>query len=421
MKNKNGFTLIELLAVIIILGVLMIIAIPAVTKYISDSRKTAYIDTAKEIASGARNLVNSGKYEFYDMDIVYYLPSSCIQTENALKSPYGNFKKAYVGVTFNGDSFDYYWTSVDDSKIGVSKLVCVNKLTEDDIISNIKIDDIKTNYAIDGRAKSRIYNSDCKTYEEVNNETTAIKYLESIFEEKSDMLRVDDFGNIRFYGKDPSNYVKFEDSDDVWRLIGVVDGKIKAVRVIKYGNYSVEYRNNSYYVSSDIDNWENSQMKDDLNTTFYNSLSKMTQEAISEHTWHFETSRSTRLGLSQMYEAERAASKQWTGKVASIYVSDFYYAVPTLPTRINETYYMGSNVWLTASVQAHNWNFSRTGGAVEPCMLPLNGGWIGTGAPKQDYYYVMPTVYFNSSLIIKSGSGTSSNPYVLYSNGSEFC
>ena len=39
MKKKNGFTLIELLAVIIILGILMIIAVPAVTKYINDSRK----------------------------------------------------------------------------------------------------------------------------------------------------------------------------------------------------------------------------------------------------------------------------------------------------------------------------------------------------------------------------------------------
>lgn len=35
MKKKNGFTLIELLAVIIILGILMIIAIPSITKYIS--------------------------------------------------------------------------------------------------------------------------------------------------------------------------------------------------------------------------------------------------------------------------------------------------------------------------------------------------------------------------------------------------
>ena len=39
MKNKKGFTLIELLAVIIILGILMIIAIPAVTSYIQSSRQ----------------------------------------------------------------------------------------------------------------------------------------------------------------------------------------------------------------------------------------------------------------------------------------------------------------------------------------------------------------------------------------------
>ena len=37
--NKKGFTLIELLAVIVILGVLLAIAIPSVTKYINISKR----------------------------------------------------------------------------------------------------------------------------------------------------------------------------------------------------------------------------------------------------------------------------------------------------------------------------------------------------------------------------------------------
>ncbi len=60
MKNK-GFTLIELLAVIIILGVIMLIAIPSVTRYINDSRKETYIDTAKQIVKGAIPMVNGGE------------------------------------------------------------------------------------------------------------------------------------------------------------------------------------------------------------------------------------------------------------------------------------------------------------------------------------------------------------------------
>ena len=153
MKKKNGFTLIELLAVIIILGILMIIAIPSVTKYISDSRKSSYVDSAKEIIGSARNLVNSGELEMYDTDATYYIDVNCIKTENAMKSPYGDFTNAYVVVTYDGKGYDYYWTSVDDAGQGVKNIVKYDKLDTDDISSDLTIDDISTLRILDGRGK----------------------------------------------------------------------------------------------------------------------------------------------------------------------------------------------------------------------------------------------------------------------------
>ena len=44
MNNKKAFTLMELLAVIIILGLLMAIAIPSISKYIEQSRKKTYVN-----------------------------------------------------------------------------------------------------------------------------------------------------------------------------------------------------------------------------------------------------------------------------------------------------------------------------------------------------------------------------------------
>ena len=153
--KKNGFTLIELLAVIIILGILMIIAIPSVTKYISDSRKNSYVDSAKEIIGSARNLVNSGELEMYDTDATYYIDVNCIKTENAMKSPYGDFVKegAYVVVTYDGKGYDYFWTSVDDAGQGIKGIVKYDKLDTDDISSDLTIDDISTLRTLDGRGK----------------------------------------------------------------------------------------------------------------------------------------------------------------------------------------------------------------------------------------------------------------------------
>ena len=141
--NKKGFTLIELLAVIIILGILMIIAIPSVTSYISDSRKNAYVDTAKEIVGGARNIVNEGKLGMYDTKTTYYIPAKYVSTENSLKSPYGEFTKAYIGITYDGTGYKYYWISVDDAGEGINKIVLVDKLDTDYIVSDLKDSDIE--------------------------------------------------------------------------------------------------------------------------------------------------------------------------------------------------------------------------------------------------------------------------------------
>ncbi len=166
MKKKNGFTLIELLAVIIILGILMIIAIPSVTTYISNSRKSAYIDTAKNIIGGTRNIVNEGKLGIYDTNSTYYIPISCVKTENGNKSPYGEFEDegAYVGVTFDGIGYNYYWISNDITGQGVNEVTPVNDLNEDKIVSGIQEGEVKNKILItgkDGKNNIVIYNSDC--------------------------------------------------------------------------------------------------------------------------------------------------------------------------------------------------------------------------------------------------------------------
>ncbi len=173
--NKKGFTLIELLAVIIILGILMIIAIPSVTKYINDSRKSSYIDTAKEVVGGVRNIVNEGKLGMYDTSATYYIPAGYIKTENALKSPYGEFTEAYVGVIYDGTGYKYYWISVDDAGEGIPKVTPSDKLDIDDIESDLKDSDIENvvkSTVIGDRNKILILDPSNETWKQPGGEIT---------------------------------------------------------------------------------------------------------------------------------------------------------------------------------------------------------------------------------------------------------
>ena len=187
MNSKKGFTLIELLAVIIILGILLLIAIPSVTSYINNSRKETYLDTAKQYIRGATNLVNSGALDIYDTGTTYYIPSTCIPLETGGGSPYGgDFSPAYVLVTYDNNSFNYYWMSRDNQSMGIKTPVMSGNIKIDNITAGVKSDDVSVKYGIDGRDTLVEFSSDCSSIKESKTATDYIDVngdiVEAIFE-----------------------------------------------------------------------------------------------------------------------------------------------------------------------------------------------------------------------------------------------
>ena len=127
MKNKKGFTLIELLAVIVILGLLMAIAIPSVTKYITQSRKKTVVSTMSNYIGAMVNDINDLSYTFTESNTIYAVPIECIALERGGTSPLGEWHQAnkdywaYVLVQYDdvNSSYTYGFTFKDSSGYGI--------------------------------------------------------------------------------------------------------------------------------------------------------------------------------------------------------------------------------------------------------------------------------------------------------------
>ena len=200
-KKKGAFTLIELLAVIIILWVIMVIAIPSITKQVTESRKSSYVTTAKRIVDGAKTIVNSGDIELYDLNTTYYIPLSMIKTERGGdRSPYGEFKDTYVAVTYERNEYDYYWTSSDSSKMGVY-LSYIDKLDKKSVVSGVEGE--PTDISICGKDHIVVFNEDGSVKEE--------KLAEDCIEPKGVYVK-EDLSNCEY--KLVTQYGSFSASED---------------------------------------------------------------------------------------------------------------------------------------------------------------------------------------------------------------
>ena len=135
--KKKGFTLIELLAVIVILGLLMAIAIPSVTKYITQSRKKTVTTTIGNYIGALTNQVNDMEYTFTGANTIYAVPIECISVERGGTNPFGKWHQAnnsywaYVLVQYDDatSSYTYGFTFKDSAGYGLYP-TSIEKLNE---------------------------------------------------------------------------------------------------------------------------------------------------------------------------------------------------------------------------------------------------------------------------------------------------
>lgn len=145
-KNRNAFTLIELLAVLVILGVLLIIAVPKVSQYINNSKKDGFISEGEIFIDSVAHDATSEFYPFpianNDVTIVNFDIANLDKSKN--KSAFGGnyiISKSYVAIVNVGTGTDpvyEYYLAFQDSKNYALPLTKEKDVNVDKIIANAK-------------------------------------------------------------------------------------------------------------------------------------------------------------------------------------------------------------------------------------------------------------------------------------------
>ncbi len=143
-KKRNGFTLVELLAVILIIGVLGLIAVPSINGIMNNSKKDTHVETALAFIHGVRETAKLGrKYSLPDPGSALIVKTSTVELERGgRKSSFGKAydeEYSYVIIYNYGNSnknqYAYYIFLKDTGGNGTSEPVLENSLNRSSVIT----------------------------------------------------------------------------------------------------------------------------------------------------------------------------------------------------------------------------------------------------------------------------------------------
>ncbi|HOO68085.1 MAG TPA: prepilin-type N-terminal cleavage/methylation domain-containing protein [Bacilli bacterium] len=104
--NKKGFTLVELLAVLIVLGIILLIAIPKIGSVLGNSKQSLYDNTVTEIERVAAEYVNSNP-DVLSNTVPFNILLTTLCSEGYISCPINN--------PLTGDSMSGYVVVDEDS------------------------------------------------------------------------------------------------------------------------------------------------------------------------------------------------------------------------------------------------------------------------------------------------------------------
>ena len=416
MKKRNAFTLIELLAVIVILAVILVIAIPRILDVIETSKKDSFKNSTQLIADSAEKKKVSDKLLGKDESI------TC---KDVAKISDEDYASCII-------SFD----SEGNAKVSIT--------------GKGKFDGLK----ITNGTKE---NAEVKEITKPTYGMKATEYITNLLEYDGEGLKKDNTPdqNIRYYGSNPNNYVSF--NNELWRIIGVFGNNVKLIRKDSLGKLSWDSSDPSVNEGWGVNEWSQSDLKNYLNTMYYDGTSvtcyggtknstttcptgtidETSKSLIDYHTWNTGAIEyNTRTDTLAFYSAERGTkgkicssgtycndtvtrTTEWTGYIGLPYVTDWAYASSESVCETNmqkqdssKAYICKNNNWMKRSTGA--WYLSpRAHGSNAHVAWYVCGDGGACVSFASDSSAVVPSIYLKSNVLIESGKGTSDNPYIL--------
>jgi len=294
----------------------------------------------------------------------------------------------------------------------------------------------------------------------------AVEYITNLLEYDGEGLKKDNTSdqNIRYYGSNPNNYVKF--NNELWRIIGVFGNNVKLVRSEKLGDLSWDSSESSINGGGGVNEWSQADLKNYLNTMYYggttvtcyssydnqtttcptNILDNNAKTLIDYHTWNtgapnyneLYNSTTESFDTVEFYKAERGTVNgkictsgdycndtvnrtiTWTGYIGLPYITDWVYASSESDcnTKIDQSspYKCKNNNWMHYGSTGNDvtWYLSPKASASHASVVWfVNGDGFAGGSDASGALAFFPAIYLKSNILIESGTGTSSNPYIL--------